>query len=804
MKKNSSNTNFFKRMKNSIFNMVISLLILHFKFAESQLCRITDSFATVRDSTINVDNTCLKTLSTDSIFNTKLTYSYDGYGLTSLSLGVTKNGGAVMNLNPIQGAYLPANSAGVVNFDLYEYVKTIQFFFKNDWLTALRIITSKKTVDVGNPGVNDNVKYVDIFGDLVGLKASAYVNGITSLQFYVVRNCLPGCATCATTLDSCDSCVANQSYKYTGTIFPTRCYSSSTLPDGWFIDAPNNDVKPCDRTSCITCTVAANSCSQCATNYYWKSPNTDDKRCYNTRPATAYYLDIGSSPFYWKACDSSCLDCEFRAKNCLSCANNCYPMIGLNNNVCYCSKPLGYYLDSTAVPKVYKPCNSPCKDCTSANLNSCLTCVDTYFFKKSFNTSGDTCYNSAPASNFALDTGVNPNLWTPCHNACLTCTITGLANPICLTCNNNGGFYFYLDNLNAPKQCYPINNKPYSNTYLNTATSLWQNCSSNCATCNQGGQTKCLTCSSNYYFKVNNSAEDECFVNTSTELQTSGWYLDISNNLWKNCISPCANCQLYLGALKCVTCIGGYFFKYPKNSNTPADCFTGILDNFYYSTDNGGSYLACSSNCLRCTGSNSNQCSTCTSLFYFKEDAALPNTCFSSGTIGDGFFLSSGVWKPCLSPCKNCVTNDTKRCLSCITSYYLQENYDSTNGDICYSDKPASNYFLDSAAQLYKKCSLNCATCNSLGENQCQTCAVDNYPKFNFSPPYQCYFNAPAKDWFYDSASTPKCWKQCNSLCGTCSGTTANDCLTCTSTSSFKSDTNVRPNQCFLNSSSSR
>lgn len=781
------------RLRNSLFIILISLLFFNVNFAAAQsLCRLTDSFATIKESSTNVDNTCLKTLASDYVFNKSLVYAFDGYGLTSLQLVVIKNS-VQSSLTKIDGYYQASNTQGTISFDNYEYVKSVYLYYKNDWLTAIRIFTSKKTVDVGTPGSGDNFKILDINGDLAGLKASSYVNGITSLQFYVVRNCLPDCDTCSTSLDSCDTCKANY-YRYFTSSFPTRCYSTATVPESWFIDTINSVAKPCDST-CTTCTTSATNCTLCASGFFKKFQGNNV--CYSSKPS-GYYLDIASSPYVWKPCDSTCKECEFRSTNCLICNTNCYPKVGLNSNVCFCTRPTTFYLDNNATPKVYKPCNSPCLDCDVASSTQCLTCITNYYFKVGYNVFGDTCYNSAPLTNYVLDT-VNPNpgpYWKPCHNGCLTCTAPGILNPTsCLTCNNPAGYYFRYDFV-TPATCF--NTKPVLNFYLNTSTKLWELCSTNCGSCNSFGTAKCLTCATNYYFKQGyNVSEDECFINPNAALTTAGWYLDTLNSptLWKQCPSPCATCTVLGGVVKCLSCVNSYYFKEGYNVNGDS-CFTGTLDDYYFSNN---LYRLCSAGCKSCTTIGDANCNTCKTNYYIKEGTTFPTTCYNASTIGDGWAVVQGVYKACITPCKNCITNDSRKCSACISTFYFQENYDTTNGDICFSstNKPAENYYLDTINSLYKKCASNCRTCNTGGDTNCLTCASDYYPISSSNPAYKCYFNSPGANYYFANSL----WNVCNSACATCTAGTAADCLTCSSNYYFKENDLTRPTTCYAGNS---
>lgn len=745
-------------------------------------CTQSNTFGVAKDSTTMVDNKCPNVnTNTGRIHTKQIKYANDGFGLTYLQIITSyKTGNLLKTLtpDPIKGYYKNTQTLKTVDFDDDEYIKNVTFYYKSDWVNGLLIETNKKTKDlIGVTGEAPQTQKVEIMGDIVGLKGGSYVNGIQQLTFYIVKNCLPGCKTCNSDMSTCDSCEANN-YIVEGTKFPTRCFDSSTKAAGTYIDTKSNTIKPCDKT-CKTCVGAADQCLECKTGYQVVG---GDKKCLENQPAS-HYLDKSYKPnFKWAPCDASCKRCEGRSTNCLECNTNCYNKEGKNKNVCYCAKPTGFYFDSN----LYKPCKSPpCgTDCFSAD--KCLNCATDYHFKKNYNkgANGDTCYkkDTPPATNWVL----NGSFFEKCHESCATCTPNGITQSKCITCNNAGGYYFQKGSETKDSTCHKT--KPATNYYLNLSTKLWEPCSPLCGTCSAFGVDKCDTCIDNKsYFKEGVNKPNQCY----DKKPTTNMYLntDAKNvkDYWKNCPESCATCTNTVnGSLtKCLTCNNAakYYFKLGYNVNGDS-CFK-TKPNKYYLDEPNKLWKPCKTDCAACD--NGTTCSACiANSTYLKEGENFPALCYKD--LAE-HYLDTIVWKKCMSPCKNCKKGTTINCLSCISNYYLQENYDTTNGGKCYNKLPASNWYLDTTNKFYKKCHKTCATCGKAGDDQCTACESNLYPKSGETAPYKCY--SSLTKYYLDS----KLFKPCNANCQECKNGTKDGCLSCIKDKYMVSGT-IIPTEC--------
>ena len=104
MKQNTQRTNMINYF--ILFTLLAFLLITPVK-NELNLCTLSESFGVLKDPLNTTDDTCLKTLSTDKVYNYRLDYTYDGYGLTSIKLLVLKNSVMISNLNIFRKIIFP-------------------------------------------------------------------------------------------------------------------------------------------------------------------------------------------------------------------------------------------------------------------------------------------------------------------------------------------------------------------------------------------------------------------------------------------------------------------------------------------------------------------------------------------------------------------------------------------------------------------------------------------------------------------------------------------------------------------------
>ena len=123
--------------------------------------------------------------------------------------------------------------------------------------------------------------------------------------------------------ESCESCNSTETVKCTeckNGFYPLmnetneeskNCYNELTAPKNFYLE--NNVYKECD-TSCSSCTLTADNCSQCTTGYYtlFNETKLSTKKCYNELNKPEGYYNKNN---LYYPCDISCLQCEGESNN---------------------------------------------------------------------------------------------------------------------------------------------------------------------------------------------------------------------------------------------------------------------------------------------------------------------------------------------------------------------------------------------------------------------------------------------------------------------------------------------------------
>lgn len=161
-----------------------------------------------------------------------------------------------------------------------------------------------------------------------------------------------------------------------------------------------------------------------------------------------------------KGCSTICLTCSVNPNNCTSCDNSGTNPYFFNNN-CLSTCTGGYYNDNNAW--TCRSCNPPCETCTSASINSCLSCISPLYLYQT------SCETSCPDKFY-----INGRKCSPCLDPCLTCT----AGTICLSCNST--LFLYKQDCVAACPFGMIVDPP----------NICKNCTLNCKTC-VGADNQC-------------------------------------------------------------------------------------------------------------------------------------------------------------------------------------------------------------------------------------------------------------------------------------------------------------------------
>jgi len=608
----------------------------------------------------------------------------------------------------------------------------------------------------------------------------------------VFKLCDKTCGTCdGPDNTQCLTCSKNH-YQVEGeTGSYKKCFTQSDLPF-YYIDTETQTFKPCSD-KCNTCANSGTSnCLSCRLGLFLKDTydTQNGGTCYNDYPAENYYLDLVSNPSYYKLCYENCKTCLAGEKDkCQSCAENYAFLENYNSKIgdtCYeIDNFAGHYYHKES--NIFKSCSPNCNSCSTLGNDKCIQCSEEHFFI--FNAIlPNKCYINAPSENYYLDKSFNEKLkwtWKVCHDSCKTCTFGKPCSTCdkgdessCLSCADNFYFKEGYNNINGDS-CYNSNPPNY---YLDktTETFMYKKCSDNCATCEEKGKNKCLSCIPLTHFKKGYQENgDECHSENF-----SGYYLDIknpvndkkSNDLYfQPCDVTCNNCS-GKGANNCTECVSGKTFI--KDYSAAGDICYDIDSPFIFLDRKTNEYKNCDVSCNGCL-SEAYLCTECATSHYIKNDD-MTNEVFKCYTELDSHYLSKEylAFIPCKNPyCKSCLPGSAK-CTSCIANYYFIEGYDVSEDD-CYEDKNLPGiYYLDENTKLYTLCHESCYKCINKDKNSCTYCPSGEYLAIlnDSNKSGECKSIVP--DGYYVD-KVERTINKCHVNCFNCNGPNDFNCLSC-------------------------
>ena len=257
-----------------------------------------------------------------------------------------------------------------------------------------------------------------------------------------------------------------------------------------------------------------------------------------------------------------------------SCPTNTYKY---NQSECLDSIPNGYYLSDQNTRTIDK-CHSDCLTCEQKyiyNNTNCKSCPSGKYYDLG------NCVSSCQKGTY-FDINDNNIEKCKCPNSkCEICSIEGLSNQLCITCNL--GYYpKFNDNLNSGNliNCY----NSLEGYYLDINENIFKPCYNTCLTCNEYGDqnnNNCEKCIKNYIFRNFTNNDKNCYENC-----VYYYYFDKDNNYYCTKNDKCPeNYKLILEKNKCIdNCSNDdiYQFEYQKQcfSECPKD--TKIKNKQHY------------------------------------------------------------------------------------------------------------------------------------------------------------------------------------------------------------------------------
>ncbi|EAR94054.2 variant specific surface protein S2, putative (macronuclear) [Tetrahymena thermophila SB210] len=451
----------------------------------------------------------------------------------------------------------------------------------------------------------------------------------------------------------CIECNSSQGYVQVDQCIP--CHQSCKSCDG----AGPNKCKSCFEASYLT---LANECKSCIQNCkscidasscdFCYSPYTIheiSKQCVQCQQIAGFYQDVN----FCRKCDSSCLECSLGTKqSCTKCRDKMY------------LSPLNECL----------PCPNNCASCKEAN--KCDKCENNFYFDKYNN-----CVSCSGDNVFIRDTFYCDNCDSSCMRCkgkqptdCTKCSDKKyFQNNLCIECNSSQG-YVQVD------QCIP--------------------CHQSCKSCDGAGPNKCKSCFEANYLTLANECKS-CISNCKSCIDGSSCDFCYSPYTIHEISKQCVQCQQIASFYKdvnfcrkcdssCKECNGG----------TNKQCTECYQETYLYQS----TCLACPSNCLDC--SNSNSCNKCKDKYYVHEVTKLCVICESlKGHFKEGIYC-----KKCNVACKECFGPTDAECYTCNELYFRTE----ISQNRC--QKCPNNFYLESTKQNCQNCNFQCIPCNKFKE----------------------------------------------------------------------------------------
>jgi len=684
------------------------------------------------------------------------------------------------------------------------------------------------------------------------------------------RYCYPcqgNCLTCAgLTASSCLSCDPAGSVPYlteTGNCVAAcgslyryqlggvkKCYSScpntyqyqdpstgvleciSTCGAGYYLDTNTNTCWNC-YSSCQTCSgTTVSACLSCLPAFpyltdahqcvaacpagYFLSTLGGEKRCYGTCPSGSFNYESVSTGE--RECISVCGTGFFvEGTYCRQCFSTCQTC-SASGSCLTCSKSsLFPYLTDTQ--QCVSTCTSPSQFTLTASMRCYSQCPSGFF--KYADMLGYWCIAACPAGNY-VDAAAS--YCRQCASTCLSCNGTEASH--CLSCDPTGSTPYLTDTgycvpacsatvytyqLGGAKRCVsvcPFGSYGYRDSgkqvcvstcgdgfYLSSDSQTCYPCDSTCVTCKGTSSTDCMACNKSslvpylsdsgqclsscpaLLFIYNPAGEQRCVTacpqgSFNSEFPTktcvfscgAGFYVD--GSYCRQCTPTCRSCAMG-GCLSC-----------ERAGSTPwftdgQQCVAGCPATMFSYSPNGE---------MKCV-------STCPQGYYGSDSPA--KTCISS--CGAGFYVETAAnyCRQCFTTCQTCKDGTSQGCLTCQASLPLLSEagdcvatcpaslFTYTSLKICVSLCPAplfssylpvgktcavtcssTNYYLEKDSNICKPCAASCLTCSGGSANQCLSCDTAGLMP-NLSSEGTCVSRCSSDQYAYNSQGELQCLRVC-------------------------------------------
>ena len=478
------------------------------------------------------------------------------------------------------------------------------------------------------------------------------------------------------------------------------------LPDFYYCnDTAAKTVDKCPN-KCQRCTIeslVSDLCTICNNEKGFYKREDDDKNtdefmdCYSIAPE-GYFIDNGDNLI--KKCYKTCKNCDSLGNNRDHQCSECNDDSTKNDTNCYKICDYYYYFDDTY--DYFCTNDEQCPPERSKLIidkNECVeACVDLYKFEfqdicytacppgSLYNYDRTNCLGSVPIGYYQNDTQTIDK----CDSKCEECDSDSVQENICISCNNILGFYKKEDilGINGFYDCFTGHQDGY---YLDIDNTEYKKCHKTCKSCDEKGDVRDNKCTECYLDSTLNGTN--CY-----KICPFYHYFDDAGEYFCTDEKECPNIRskLIVDTNECVEeCIGKYKFEFDNK------CYSGCPPGTYYNYTQTG-------------------CIDAIPVGYYLNDS-------TKQTI-DRCDIK------CSNECILDFTTNNVICKGCNNGggFYKKEDGEEINGYYdCYTGK-IETYYLDTSAEIYRKCFSKCKFCTELGDIYDHKC-TDCFNKFTLN-----------------------------------------------------------------------
>ncbi|XP_034048082.1 proprotein convertase subtilisin/kexin type 5 [Thalassophryne amazonica] len=227
----------------------------------------------------------------------------------------------------------------------------------------------------------------------------------------------------------------------------------------------------------------------------------------------------------------------------------------------------------------------------------------------------------------------------------------------------------------------------------------------------------------------------------------------------KRCFSSCESCTGSRSD-QCTSCQPGHHLT------EGAGTCTATCEDSYYLDHDANICRKCTENCLKCTSY-----SICTEC---KPDASLQgNRCQRSCAVGFYHDEQEDTCKPCHKACATCAGAGAEACKHCAEGYLMEEWRCVPSCSAGFYATPPNSEIAD-GHRMCRRCDASCLTCMGPSRDNCSSCSGGHSLQEGV-----CVVNTVCTDGEYQD-SNGKCLT-CDATCLRCRGPQSKECISCVS-----------------------